>query len=65
MAQIMAALAPGGLFVFSLNDHALASAPITAARDALFASARLVAQTYGDHLPGINLNSAVYVIEKT
>jgi predicted TPR repeat methyltransferase len=66
MDQIMAALTPGGLFVFSLNDHALADAPTAAARDALLASGVAVQaeQSYGTHLPGINLKSSVYVYVK-
>lgn len=64
--QIAAALAPGGLLVFSLNDHALADADCAAKRDALLASGTLrqVEQSYGDHLPGIDLKSSVYVFEK-
>ncbi|MEZ5715154.1 MAG: methyltransferase domain-containing protein [Paracoccaceae bacterium] len=65
--QIAAALAPGGRFVFSLNDHALADAACAHARDALLAGPdmRLLEQSYGDHLPGIGLKSSVYVFEKT
>ena len=66
MGQIMAALAPGGLFVFSLNDHALADAPTMAARAALITDGIAVEKdhSYGTHLPGINLNSSVYVFGK-
>lgn len=67
MDQIAAALAPGGLLVFSFNDHALDDPDCAAKRDALLASAtfRQCEQSYGDHLPGIGLKSSVYVFEKT
>ncbi|UYV39281.1 class I SAM-dependent methyltransferase [Rhodobacteraceae bacterium D3-12] len=66
MQQIMTALSPGGLFVFSLNDHALADPDCCLARDALITSgqAEELEQTYGDHLPGIDLKSTVYVYVK-
>ena len=65
-AQILTTLRPGGLFVFSLNDHALGDRAFTSARDALTTSGRgrELFHEYGSHLPGINLNSSVYVIEK-
>lgn len=65
--RLMAALAPGGLFVFSFNDHALAD-PVNPAKVAEWTEgggARLVHHDYGDHLPGIGIKSSVYVIEKT
>lgn len=58
-------LAPGGRLAFSYNDHALGDAEACAARDALDAPMRRLHDSYGDHLPGIGLNSAVYVYEKT
>lgn len=64
---VMAALAPGGLFALSFNDHAL-SDPEFEGRlrgHTNTGKARLLFQEYGTHLPGINLKSNVYVLEKT
>ncbi|WP_323781643.1 class I SAM-dependent DNA methyltransferase [Leisingera sp.] len=63
---IMRALERGGLFAFSYNDHALEDRAYTGKlNDWLDCSAaRLLFREYGDHLPGINLKSTVYVIEK-
>lgn len=59
-------LASGGLLVFSFNDHALEDpeneSKIQHHLDA--GNATLVFKEYGDHLPGIDLNSNVYIIEK-
>lgn len=65
--QIARALAPRGLLVFSFNDHALADPACTDKRDALLASGtfRQLEETYGDHLPGIDIKSSVYVFEKS
>ena len=56
------ALPEGGLLCLSLNDHALAvpefPARIEARRD------HLLFEEYGPHLPGIDLMSRVYVLEK-
>jgi len=60
------ALNPGGHMVFSFNDHTLED-PVFAARVADYVSqgkANLVFEEYGDHLPGIDLKSIVYVLEK-
>lgn len=65
--QLMKALTSGGLLVLSFNDHALAD-PSNEARVSEWidcGSARLLFREYGDHLPGINLKSNVYVIERT
>lgn len=64
---LMHGLARGGKFVFSFNDHALQD-PVNEAR--IFewtdcGAARLLFREHGDHLPGIDLKSNVYVIEKT
>ncbi|WP_264213452.1 class I SAM-dependent DNA methyltransferase [Leisingera thetidis] len=63
---IMRALDRKGLFAFSYNDHALEDRAYTGKlNDWLDCSAaRLLFREYGDHLPGINLKSTVYVIEK-
>jgi len=56
----------GGALVMSLNDHGLADASYTDGIAAVenCGTARLTFKEYGDHLPGINLNSTVYVFEK-
>ncbi|NOD75460.1 MULTISPECIES: class I SAM-dependent methyltransferase [unclassified Ruegeria] len=63
---LMHALPKRGLFAFSLNDHALAdhtyTCRITDWVD--MGAARLLFREHGPHLPGINLNSDVYVLEK-
>lgn len=60
-------LRKGGLFVLSLNDHALEQADypdrLTRALDQGEVLPRF--QERGDHLPGINVKSTVYVYEKT
>ncbi|AVO39191.1 class I SAM-dependent DNA methyltransferase [Pukyongiella litopenaei] len=63
---VMDALATGGLFAFSYNDHTLADAAFTTKRDAWLqpGKARLLFREYGPHLPGLDLNAEVYVIEK-
>ena len=63
---LMQGLAPGGLLVMSLNDHALEDPANEAAISEWTDSgaARLLFKEYGDHLPGIDLKSNVYVIEK-
>ncbi|MBT6508263.1 MAG: methyltransferase domain-containing protein [Marinovum sp.] len=63
---VMNLLETGGLFVFSFNDHALADPSFPAKVDHYTANglARLLACNYGDHLPGANLKSNVYVLEK-
>lgn len=64
---IMAALDLGGLFALSFNDHALAEPAYEAKlrRYTDLGRARLLFQEYGTHLPGIDLKSNVYVLEKT
>lgn len=64
--DILAALASGGLFVFSLNDHTLQD-PSYEARLVEYldtGAARLLFKEHGDHLPGIDMKSNVYVLEK-
>lgn len=64
---LLGALASGGKFVLSFNDSTLKNPAfegcITAAIEAGVAS--LLSEEYGDHLPGINMKSKVYVFEKT
>ncbi len=63
---LMKGLGKGGLMVFSFNDHALADktneARVNEWTDC--GAARLLFREHGPHLPGINLKSNVYVIEK-
>ena len=65
--RLMEALAPGGHLVLSFNDHALADPENEARLDTWVASgrARLAFKEYGPHLPKLNLNSNVYVLERT
>lgn len=64
--QILEALDPGALLVFSFNDHTLADPAyegrMNAALDA--GRAELISQSYGAHLPGRDLNSSVYVLRR-
>lgn len=64
--MILHALPRGGLFAFSYNDHALADPAYTSKISEWVdcAAARLLFKEYGAHLPGLNLKSEVYVIEK-
>lgn len=64
--QVMQGLAKGGLTVLSLNDHALADPSFEAKIDSYVdsAQARLLFKEHGPHIPGIGLNSNVYVLEK-
>ncbi|EBA17742.1 Methyltransferase type 12 [Roseobacter sp. SK209-2-6] len=64
--MIMNALPRGGKFCFSYNDHALADPTFTIKITEWVdcGAARLLFQEHGEHLPGLNLKSTVYVIEK-
>lgn len=64
---LMHALPKGGMLAFSFNDHALADHAYTSRlNDWLdMGAARLLFREYGPHLPGMDLNADVYVIEKT
>lgn len=67
LAAALDLLPAGGALVMSLNDHGLADASYTSGIAAVEASgtARVTFQEHGAHLPGINLNSTVYLFEKT
>ena len=58
-------LSDSGLLIFSLNDHAVENKNFM---DEIFMivdkNFEILEKTYGDHLPGIKLNSFVYVIKK-
>lgn len=64
--KIMHALPQNGKFVFSFNDHALADTSNTGRLNEWLdcGAARLLFCEYGDHLPGMDLKSNVYVVEK-
>jgi len=60
-------LIPGGLFVLSLNDHALDVAEFPARITRAIAERQVLSrfEERGPHLPGIGVKSTVYVLEKT
>jgi predicted TPR repeat methyltransferase len=64
--RLLAALAPGGLLAFSLNDHALSHpeypAKVTGLATSGAATLRLV--RHGPHLPGIGMESKVFVFQR-
>jgi SAM-dependent methyltransferase len=63
---LMHALPTGGKLTLSFNDHVL-SDPAYEGRISEWtdcAAARLLFREHGDHLPGIDVKSTVYVIEK-
>lgn len=64
---LMHALPKGGFLAFSFNDHTLADRSYTSRlNDWLdMGAARLLFREYGPHLPGMDMNSDVYVLEKT
>ncbi len=65
--QVLEKLPAGGLFVFSLDDHTLGEPGyeqrIMEHIDC--GSAALMFRELGPHLPGIGLNSVVYVLQKS
>ncbi len=63
---VMKALPKDGLLALSLNDHALAEKVYEAAMCGWLdcGAAQLLFKEYGDHLPGQNMKSNVYIIEK-
>ncbi len=63
---LMSCLNPGGMIVFSFNDHALEDPSFEAAvkTETSAGRARILFRDYGDHLPGRNMKSLVYVLEK-
>ena len=66
MDEVLGLLDRDGLFVFSLNDHALEDysyeARLNEHLDA--GTARLLFKEHGTHLPKIDLKSTVYVLQK-
>lgn len=63
---LMKSLAKGGFLVFSFNDHALEDKANEARVNEWIdcGAATLLFREHGPHLPGIDLKSNVYVIEK-
>lgn len=63
---VLELLSPGGLFVFSLNDHAIEDRTYEARINDHVDSgnAALLFREYGPHLPKIDLKSNVYILEK-
>ena len=63
---LMRALPKGGLLGFSLNDHALSDPQYEGALCQWLdcGAGRLLFKKYGTHLPGQDLKSNVYIIEK-
>ncbi len=62
--KLVAALGPGGRFVFSFNDHTLGDPAFEGRVDACLAQgAKLLFKEHGDHVPGIGLGSTVYVLQ--
>ena len=64
--QLFNALGPGGLFVFSYNDHTLEDPRFEArVNDAFLAGqVKIRHREYGPHLPARNMKSVVYILEK-
>lgn len=64
---LMHGLAASGLLVLSLNDHALQDPKNEAKLQSWIdtGQARLMFKEYGPHIPGIDLKSNIYIIEKT
>ena len=64
--DVMALLPRGGCFGFSINDHGLEDSSYRESIAALAnaGTATTVFEEYGDHLPGIGLNSVVIVLRK-
>jgi predicted TPR repeat methyltransferase len=63
---LLHALPRDGKLVFSFNDHALADPANTGRLNEWLdcGAARLLSMDHGPHLPGKNLSSTVYVVEK-
>ena len=63
---ILAMLTTGGLFVFSLNDHAIKDHTYEGRLNTLIdcGTADLLFREYGEHMPGQDLKAWVYVLKK-
>lgn len=65
--MLMQALPNGGLLAFSFNDHTLEDPAYTGRLNEWLdmGAARLLFREHGPHLPGLDLKSDVYIVEKT
>jgi len=66
LGQCIDALRPGGLMVFSFNDHALDDPQYPAALQAVQddGRARLLDKQHGPHLPAMGMNAWVYTLRR-
>lgn len=66
IATLSDLLLPGGLLLFSFNDHALADPDYMAALDACRGEGGMetVAEEHGEHLPGRDMKSTLYLLRK-
>ena len=64
--EILARLPSGGCLVFSLNDHALSEGSFEVRLLELleYGVADLLIKDHGEHLPGIDLKSTIYLLKK-
>ena len=64
--DILALLPAGGCFVYSVNDYAAASGALETRLLELveYAIADLMVKEHGEHLPGVDLASTVYLLKK-
>lgn len=64
--HVLDILPDGGIFVFSLNDHALQDPTFQGRIHAHIdcCTAALLEREYGDHLPGIGVGAMVYALRK-
>ncbi|MFK7943840.1 MAG: class I SAM-dependent methyltransferase [Paracoccaceae bacterium] len=64
--EILERLPSGGCFVFSLNDHALAERSFETRVLELteYGAVDLLVKDHGAHLPGIGLESTIYLLKK-
>ncbi|MEM0976714.1 MAG: class I SAM-dependent methyltransferase [Pseudomonadota bacterium] len=67
LAAVLEHLLPGGLILFSYNDHALDEPAFPEARNAVLKAGLAVERfrEYGPHLTGKDLKSDVYILERT
>jgi len=64
--NLLAVLPGGGLFAFSLNDHALEDPRFEGRVHAHVDSgnAEVLMREYGEHMPGLDLRSVIYLLRK-
>ncbi|MBF9041918.1 methyltransferase domain-containing protein [Rhodobacterales bacterium HKCCE4037] len=62
---LLAALEPGGLLGFSYNDATLADDSYMKALEIAQSRAELIHEDYGDHLPGKDMKSSIYILRKS